>query len=114
VPSPACDGKYLYILHDNGMFTCLDPKSGKSHYLKQRLPGGAYSASPVVADGKVYVLSENAKTTVLAAGPEFKVLSENPLEGDHALSSIALAGRELFIRTGRHLYCISESAPAAK
>lgn len=109
VPTPACGGKFLYVVHDNGMLTCLDPKTGKTHYVKERLPAGAYSASPVVADGKLYVMSENARTTVLAAGPEFKVLSQNQLDDGNALSSIAIAGRELFIRTAKYLYCVGES-----
>jgi outer membrane protein assembly factor BamB len=109
VPTPVCDGKYLYILHDNGMFTCLDAKAGHAVYLKQRLPAGQFSASPLLADGKLYVTSEKAHTTVLAAGPEFKILGENQLDNSHTLSSIAVAGRELFIRTGKFLYCISEA-----
>jgi hypothetical protein len=55
------------------------------------------------------VANENARVTVLAAGPEFKILSENQLDDGHTLSSIAVAGRELFIRTAKHLYCVSES-----
>jgi outer membrane protein assembly factor BamB len=108
VPTPVCDGKYLYILHDPGMFTCLDAKTGEAKYLKQRLPAGQFSASPLLADGRLYLTSEKAHTTVLAAGPEFKVLGENQLDNSHTLSSIAVAGQELFIRTGKFLYCISE------
>jgi outer membrane protein assembly factor BamB len=108
VPTPVCDGKYVYVLHDSGRLTCLDVGTGKAQYLKQRLPGGAYSASPLLGDGRVYVISEDARTTVLAAGPEFKILAENQLDDGHVLSSIAVAGRELFIRTAKYLYCISE------
>jgi len=107
VPTPVSDGKYLYILHDSGTLSCLDVSTGRPHYLKARLPAGTYSASPLLADGKVYVTSERAKTTVVAAGPEFKILAENQLEDTHTLSSLAVAGRELFIRTAKSLYCIS-------
>jgi outer membrane protein assembly factor BamB len=110
VPTPVCDGKFLYVINDMGVFSCLDPRTGKAYYLKERLPGGAYSASPLLADGKVYVINENARTTVLAAGAQFKILSENQLDDGHTLSSIAVADRELFIRTGKYLYCISEAA----
>lgn len=111
VPTPVCDGKYVYVLHDMGamgMLTCLDADTGKALYLKQRLPGGPYSASPLLADGRLYVTSENARTTVLATGAEFKILSENQLDDGHVLSSIAVAGRELFLRASKRLYCISE------
>lgn len=109
VPTPVSDGKYLYILHDNGMLTCLDAKTGQAKYEKSRLPSGTYSASPLLADGKLYLTSERARTAVVTAGPEFKLLGENKLEDTHTLSSIAVAGRELFIRTAKALYCISES-----
>ena len=106
VPTPVSDGERLYILHDGGLMSCVDPKTGKPFYLKQRLPKGTYSASPLLADGKIYVTSERGMTSVLAAGPEFKILAQNPLDDDYTLSSIAVSGRELFIRTSSHLYCI--------
>ena len=107
VPTPVSDGKYLYVLHDRGTFSCLDPETGRAQYAKKRLPRGTYSASPLLAGGRIYVTSERARTTVLAAGPEFKVLAENPLEDSYTLSSIAVAGNDLFIRTSSHLYCVS-------
>jgi outer membrane protein assembly factor BamB len=108
VPSLASDGKHLYVVDDGGLISCLDPKTGAAHYKKERLPRGTYSASPVVADGKVYVTSESGRTAVVAAGPEFKILSENPLDDDYTLSSIAISGKELFLRTSTHLYCIGK------
>jgi len=108
VPTPVSDGKYLYVLGDQGFMTCFDPKTGKAFYQKSRLPRGTYSASPLLADGKIYVTSEKTRTTVLAVGPEFKVLSENQLDDDWTLSSIAVSGNDLFIRASGHLYCIGK------
>jgi outer membrane protein assembly factor BamB len=108
VPTPVSDGDRLYVLNDKGFMNCYEPKSGKVIYEKQRLPGGTYDASPLLADGKIYVTNEKARTTVLAAGPEFKILSENMLDDDYTLSSIAVSGKELFIRTSSHLYCIGK------
>ncbi len=110
VPTPVSDGKRVYVLQDRALLTCIDVATGKSLYEKERLPRGTYSASPLLADGKLYVTSEDARTTVLQAGPEFKILSENQLDDGYTLSSIAVAGRELFIRTASHLYCIAEPA----
>ncbi len=107
VPTPVSDGKLLYVLNDGGTLTCFEPKTGKVVYEKQRLPRGTYSASPLLADGRLYLTNETGRTTVVAAGPEFKVLSENPLDDDYTLSSIAVSGSELFIRTSSSLYCIS-------
>jgi outer membrane protein assembly factor BamB len=66
------------------------------------------SASPLLADGKLYVTNERATTTVLKAGPEFEVLATNELDGSYTLSSPVAAGNQLFIRTSGFLYCIAE------
>jgi outer membrane protein assembly factor BamB len=106
VPTPVADDKFVYVLDDRAMLSCFEIDTGKPRYEKQRLPRGTYSASPLLAAGRLYVTSEDAKTTVLAAGPEFKILSENQLDDAYTLSSIAVADDQLFIRTSRHLYCI--------
>lgn len=108
VPTPVSDGKYLYVLNDQGMMSCYDPATGKAFYERQRIAGGTYDSSPLLADGKIYLTNENAKTTVIATGPEFKVLSENPLEDNATLSSIAVSGSQLFLRSSTHLYCIGK------
>ena len=72
----------------------------------ERTAQGTVSASPILADGKLYITNEYGVTTVIAAGPEFKVLATNELDGSYTLSSPAASGSHLFIRTGTHLYCI--------
>ena len=74
----------------------------------ERLAQGSVSASPVIADGKLYALNENGVTTVLRAGPEFEVLATNELDGGYTLSSPAIAEGRIYIRTETHLYCIGE------
>jgi outer membrane protein assembly factor BamB len=105
VPTPATDGKYIYILNDRGLVWCRDAKTGAEIWGNQRVRTGTYSASPVIADGKVYVISEDGVTTVFAAGPEFKVLAENDL-ADYTLSSPAISDGQIFLRTTKYLYCI--------
>lgn len=109
VPSPVTDGRYFYIVNDKGIVWCLDAKTGKELYAQQRIKPAAYSASPVLADGKLYVTNEDGLTTVIKAGPRFEVLAENPLE-DYCLSSPAVSDGQLFIRTSQHLYCIGQRA----
>ena len=106
VPTPASDGTYFYMVDDRGLATCLDAKTGAVVWGPERTAQGVVSASPHVTDGKVFLLNENAVTTVLAAGPEFKVLGTNELDGTYTLSSPVSAGSQLFIRTATHLYCI--------
>jgi outer membrane protein assembly factor BamB len=108
VPTPVSDGTYFYMVDDRGLATCLDAKTGQAIWGPERTALGTVSASPVLADGKLYIINEAGATTVLAAGPEFKVLATNELDGGYTLSSMAISGRQLFIRTAEHLYCIGE------
>jgi outer membrane protein assembly factor BamB len=108
VPSPVCDGKYFYMVDDSGKVTCLDAKTGKLIWGPERTAQGTVSASPLLADGKIYVINEDAVTTVLAAGPEYKVLATNELDGSYTLASFAVSGSQLFVRTGAALYCIGK------
>jgi outer membrane protein assembly factor BamB len=108
VPTPVSDGKVFYILGDKGFLSCVDAATGKPVYAKQRVGAGTYSASPLLADGKIYMTTEDGKTTVVAAGPEFKVLAENKLDDKWTLSSFAVSGSNLFIRTSAALYCIGK------
>jgi outer membrane protein assembly factor BamB len=110
VPTPVCDGKYFYVVNDAGVASCLDAKTGKTVWGPERTAPGTVDSSPLLADGKIYITNESGVTTVLAAGPEFKVLSTNELDGSYTLSSIAVSGKQLFLRTGNALYCVGEKA----
>ncbi|HEU4507083.1 MAG TPA: PQQ-binding-like beta-propeller repeat protein [Pyrinomonadaceae bacterium] len=107
VPTPVTDGKYFYVVNDKGIVFCLDAKTGAEVYGQQRLKPGTYSASPVLADGKIYVTNEDGVTSVFAAGPKFEVLAENPLN-DYVLSSPAISDGRIYIRTTGHLYAIGK------
>lgn len=111
VPTPVTDGKYYYMVADNGLLTCLDAKTGKVVYGPKRTGvGGIVDSSPLLADGKLYITNENATTVVLAAGPEYKELAKNELDGSFTMSSLAVSGKQLFLRTSTHLYCIGQKA----
>jgi outer membrane protein assembly factor BamB len=107
VPTPVTDGKYFYVVNDRGIMFCLDAKTGAEVYVQQRIKPGTYSGSPVLADGKIYITNEDGMTTVVAAGPKFEVLAENPLN-DYVLSSPAISDGQIFIRTAAHLYAIGK------
>ncbi|MBX3395426.1 MAG: PQQ-binding-like beta-propeller repeat protein [Phycisphaerae bacterium] len=108
VPSAATDGRYLYLIHDNGFATCLEAATGREVWGPERIESGPYSASPLVADGRVYITNEDGVTTILATGPEFKRLGVNRLDGGYTLSSFAVSGKRLYLRTAKSLYCIGE------
>jgi outer membrane protein assembly factor BamB len=103
-PSPLLVGEQLYYLSDTGVLSCVDARTGAQIY-QQRL-GGNYSASPVFADGRIYVVSEEGMTTVFAPGKEFRKLGTNRLDGT-TMASIAISGGAFFIRTDTHLYRIA-------
>jgi outer membrane protein assembly factor BamB len=105
VPTPVTDGTFFYVVNDRGIVWCLDAKTGKEIWGPQRILHGTYSASPVLADGKIYITSEDGITTVFRAGPQFELLAENNLD-EYTLSSIAISGGQLFLRTEQFLYCI--------
>ena len=111
VPTPVTDGKYFYVVNDRGIVWCLDAKTGQEVYGQKRLKPGTYSASPVLADGKVYATSEDGVTSVFRAGPAFEVVAENSL-GEYCLSSPAISDGQIFIRTSNHLYAVGKRSAA--
>lgn len=107
VPTPLVDKGLFYSINDRGIAWCLDAQTGKEIWGSKRLKPGTYSASPVLADGKIYITSEEGLTSVLKAGPEFEILAENPLD-DYTLSSPAVSDGQIFIRTAKYLWCIGK------
>ena len=107
VPTPVTDGTYLYVINDRGIMWCLDAKTGTPLYERQRLRSSTYTASPVLADGKIYITNEDGVTSVIQAGPKFAVLAENDLE-EYTLSSPAVSDGQIFIRTDKALYAIGK------
>jgi outer membrane protein assembly factor BamB len=93
------------MVTDAGIVNCVDAKTGDEVW-HGRIDG-TYSASPILADGKIYFFSELGKTTVLAPGREFKVLGESQLP-DGIMATPAIAGDALFIRTKTSVYRIQK------
>ena len=107
VPTPTSDGERLYIIDDRGISLNLRVSDGTTIWDRTRIEAGTYSASPLLADGKIYAISEEGTTTVLKAGDEFEILAVNRLD-DYTLASPAAAGNQIFIRTAEYLYCIGK------
>ena len=105
VPTPVTDGTYVYVINDRGIMFCLDARSGREFYGRQRLRPGTYSGSPVLADDKIYITNEDGLTSVIKAGPHFQLLGENEFD-DYTLSSPAVSEGQLFFRTTKFLWAI--------
>ncbi len=105
VPTPVSDGELLYVVQDNGVAHALNIATGETVYTEQRLEPGTYSASPVLADGKLYATSEDGVTTVYRAGRKFEIIAKNSLPG-YTLSTPSISDGHLYIRAGGTLYAI--------
>lgn len=105
VPSMIYVRPYLFAITDAGVATCLKADTGEVIW-QQRMEG-TFSASPVAAEGRIYFLSDEGETIVIEAGPLFKVLARNPLEGP-VQASPAISRGQIFIRTARNLYAIGK------
>jgi outer membrane protein assembly factor BamB len=95
----------IYMVGDVGVLTVIDAKDGTRTH--QERIGGVYSASPVAGDGKVYLLSEDGETIVVAAGRTPRILARNRLNA-RQLASPAVAGGRLFIRSDAAMYAIGK------
>ncbi|HUQ91308.1 MAG TPA: PQQ-binding-like beta-propeller repeat protein [Bryobacteraceae bacterium] len=104
IPTPLLYEDVLYFVKNGGIFTALEPHTGKA--LKAgRLPGavGGYSSSPVAADGKIYLASEDGNVSVLRAGKDWEVVSVNDF-GEGCYATPALSEGNVYLRTDRALY----------
>ncbi|MHC4212679.1 MAG: outer membrane protein assembly factor BamB family protein [Planctomycetota bacterium] len=104
-PSMLLIDSELYFVSDKGLVTCVDAVTGKQYW--QKRISGKYSASPVFANGRIYITSEKGKTHVIKADKKFKLLAENDLQ-EKTFASLALSDRTIFIRTESHLYRIEQ------
>jgi outer membrane protein assembly factor BamB len=104
IPSPLVYDGVLYVVKNGGILTAFNPSTGE--VLKTgRVRGalGGYSASPVAAEGKIFVASEEGKIAVLRAGRDWDVLAVNDL-GEGAFATPALSAGRIYVRTDEALY----------
>jgi outer membrane protein assembly factor BamB len=100
-PSPLLVGEALYLIDDKGVASCHNARTGKPRW--QKRVGGEYSASPLYADGNIYLQSEGGEGIVLKANAErCEELSRNSVE-EKALASYAVGDGVLYVRSEKHL-----------
>lgn len=105
IPAPLLYQDVLYLVKTGGIITSLDPATGRPLKEGRSLDAlGDYYASPVAADGKVYLASVEGKITVLKASAQWEVLGVNDL-GDEIHSTPALSDGRLYVRTRGSIYC---------
>ncbi|MBL9130636.1 MAG: PQQ-binding-like beta-propeller repeat protein [Verrucomicrobiaceae bacterium] len=102
--SPVLHNGLLFYVDDGGILSCVDTKTGEALY-RERL-GGKFSSSPILAGDKLIVGSREGVVSIVAAAREFRILSQNTLDGP-VMASPATDGEALFIRTEKALYKIA-------
>ncbi len=108
-PSPVLHEGKFYALTDNGLFSCFDAKTGTPFYHRVRLPKPYnFKASPVGANGKLYLASEDGDILVVKMGEKFEVLATNTLEDQVFIASPVIVENEIYLRSQNTLFCVSE------
>lgn len=103
--SPVVDGGLIFVMADNGFISAVDPKNGALLFSERT--GGSTSASPMLADGRIYFCNERGDCYVVQPGREYKQLALNTLPGGFMAGPVAV-GNQLYLRTKTHLYRIEQ------
>jgi outer membrane protein assembly factor BamB len=106
-PSPVLFDNKLYVLTDTGMLSCYNARTGEPYYQATRLPKTySFKSSPVGANGKLYMASENEDVVVVKMGETFEVLATNTMPGETFIATPAIANGEIYLRSKARIYCI--------
>ncbi|MEE2825009.1 MAG: PQQ-binding-like beta-propeller repeat protein [Planctomycetota bacterium] len=107
VPSPLFDGVFLYFVKNGGVLTCVDLRSGERVYRTRTGGSGTHYASPVLADGKLFSTAGDGRISVMATGPEPKVLSVNEM-GGKVFATPAIVDGVIYVRTHSDLFAFGQ------
>jgi len=106
-PSPVLFEGKLYVLTDTGMLSCFDAKTGKPYYQQARLPKPySFKSSPVGANGKLYLASENDDVIVVRMGEKLEVLATNTLKDQMFIGTPAIVENSIYLRGQNTLFCV--------
>ena len=109
MPSPLHYDGRVYLVRDGGIMSSFDAKTGQPHYQQERLDAqGSYYASPVAADGRIYLASLTGKVTVLAAGGDQPKVLHHADFGERISASPALVEKALYLRSATALYAFGK------
>lgn len=112
MPTNLLYGDYLYNLRMNGYLTCYNATTGEVVYREKLPEARGITASGVCSDGKLYYATEPGDVFVVRAGPDFEILSKNPMD-DQIMASPAISGRLIYFRTRQFLVAVGTSDHAS-
>jgi outer membrane protein assembly factor BamB len=108
IPTPIYYQGILYTFNNNGVLTAYDGKTGERLYRSRVGGGGSFSASPIAADGRLYIASEDGDVFVIRAGKTYEELSRNPMK-EIIMSTPAISDGVMIVRTLGHVYGVGEA-----
>ena len=108
IASPLFYQGRVYAVQDGGRLSCWNAKTGATLYEQERLgPEGAYYASPIAANGHVYLTSARGTVTTVRASDSLEVIARNEL-GETVMSTPAIADNKLYVRSAKHLWAFGK------
>jgi outer membrane protein assembly factor BamB len=107
IPTPVIYGDRLYVLQNNGVLAAYNVRTGERLYQERVGPGGSFSASPVAADGKIYLTSEDGDVFVVKAGPAYELLATNHV-GEVVMATPAVSDGTIFIRGLKDVFALKQ------
>ena len=108
VPSPLCDGKYVYFVKNGGVLTCLELKTGKRIYRMRTGGRGTHYASPLIADGNIFTIAGDGRISVLSLGADPKMLATNDMQ-DGVYATPAIVDGTIYVRTHSTLFAFGKN-----
>ncbi|HXT70521.1 MAG TPA: PQQ-binding-like beta-propeller repeat protein [Vicinamibacterales bacterium] len=108
IPSPLVLGNIIYVLNDNGVLSAFDLQTGRK-LTQVRTTSGEFCASPVSADGRIYVFGGDGEATILRTSPSLEVIGHASMGGP-VKATPAIAGGVLYVRTATHLVALRETS----
>lgn len=105
VPSPVATNELLFMATSYGAIICYDAKTGQI-YWEQEYDNGFYS-SPMLADGKIYLMDMQGIMHIFKAEKEFELISNSPI-GEKCMTTPAFTDNRIYIRGNDHLFCIGK------
>ena len=109
IPTPVIYGDQLYVLQINGVLAAYNVRSGERFYQNRVGPGGSFAASPVAADGKIYLSSEDGDIFVVKAGPAYELLATNHM-GQVVMATPAISDGSIIVRGLKDVFAIKQKS----
>ena len=107
IPTPLVYGDHLITMNNNGVVTAYDARTGERAFRGRIGEAGTFSASPIAADGRLYVASEDGEVYVVTAGPGLKPIAKNDMK-EVIMATPAISDGMIIVRTLEHIYAIGQ------